>query len=88
MAQLPGSDKGGPSEALRDAIERTFEATAGTAAETRARAADLLDEVVRRSRGAGEASAARLEAELGSLTERLEKLESAIRTEAGKRRKP
>jgi polyhydroxyalkanoate synthesis regulator phasin len=88
MAQLPGSDKGGPSDALRDAIERTFEATAGTAAETRARAADLLDEVVRRSREAGEASAARLETELSSLTERLEKLESAIRAEADKRRKP
>ena len=44
-----------------------------------------LDEVVRRGREAGEASAARLEAELGSLTDRLEKLESTIRAEAEKR---
>jgi hypothetical protein len=40
-----------PSEALRSAIERTFEATAGSAASTRERAGDLLDEVTRRGRG-------------------------------------
>lgn len=101
MAQLPGSDKGGPSEALRAAIERTFEATAGSAAETRSRARDLLDEVARRGEEAREASAAvsskvgdalqglrdrdevrRLEAELGSLSERLEQLEFAVRQSA------
>jgi hypothetical protein len=46
--KLPVPEK--PSEALRSAIERTFEATAGSAASTRDRAADLLDEVTRRGR--------------------------------------
>jgi polyhydroxyalkanoate synthesis regulator phasin len=100
VVQVPGSDKG-PSEALRNAIERTFEATAGSAAETRDRAAALLDEVVRRGREAREASSAkvgdaiqglrerdevrRLEAELGTITERLERLESALRGRQGKK---
>jgi hypothetical protein len=39
-----------PSEALRSAIERTFEATAGSAAGTRDRAVELLDEVAKRGR--------------------------------------
>lgn len=38
---------GGASEALRSAIERTFAATAGSAAETRDRAGELLDDVAR-----------------------------------------
>jgi hypothetical protein len=50
MVKLPGTDKGGPSEALRAAIERTFEATADSAASTREHAVDLLDEVARRGR--------------------------------------
>lgn len=48
MVKLPVPDK--PSEALRTAIERTFEATAGTAASTRDRAVELLDEVAKRGR--------------------------------------
>jgi hypothetical protein len=48
--KIPGTDKGGPSDALRAAIERTFEATADSAAGTRDRAVDLLDEVARRGR--------------------------------------
>ena len=48
MVKLPVPDK--PSEALRSAIERTFEATAGSAASTRDRAVELLDEVARRGR--------------------------------------
>jgi hypothetical protein len=39
-----------PSEAPRSAIERTFEATAGSAAGTRDRAVELLDEVAKRGR--------------------------------------
>jgi pyrimidine operon attenuation protein/uracil phosphoribosyltransferase len=39
------------SDALRSAIERTFEATAGPAASTRDRAVALLDEVAKRGRG-------------------------------------
>jgi hypothetical protein len=50
MVKLPGTDKGGPSDALRAAIERTFEATADTAVTTRDRAMGLLDEVARRGR--------------------------------------
>jgi polyhydroxyalkanoate synthesis regulator phasin len=49
--------QGGLSEALRNAVERTFAATAGSAAETRERAGDLLDDVARRgteARGAVE----------------------------------
>jgi polyhydroxyalkanoate synthesis regulator phasin len=43
----------GASKALSDAVERTVAATAGTAAEGRERALDLLDEVARRGREAG-----------------------------------
>ena len=46
--KLPVPEK--PSEALRSAIERTFEATAGSATSTRDRAVDLLDEVTKRGR--------------------------------------
>jgi hypothetical protein len=48
MPKLPGMEK--PSEALRAAIERTFEATAGSAASTRDRATDLVDEIAKRGR--------------------------------------
>ena len=43
---------GGASEALRSAIERTFAATAGSAADTRDRAGELLDDVARRGQEA------------------------------------
>ena len=46
MMKLPVPEK--PSEALRSAIERTFDATAGSAAGTRDRAVELLDEVAKR----------------------------------------
>jgi polyhydroxyalkanoate synthesis regulator phasin len=101
VPSIPGSDKG-PSKALRDAIERTFEATAGSAAETRDRAVGLLDELVRRGREARETSSnvsarvgeaieglrdrdevRRLEAELGTIAERLERIESALRRGRG-----
>jgi polyhydroxyalkanoate synthesis regulator phasin len=45
-------DRSGISESLRTAIESTFAATAGSAGETRERAAELLDEVTKRGRGA------------------------------------
>jgi hypothetical protein len=48
MVKLPIPEK--PSEALRSAIERTFDATAGSAASTRDRAVELLDEVAKRGR--------------------------------------
>jgi hypothetical protein len=53
-----------PSEALRSAIERTFEATAGSAASTRDRAVELLDEVAKRGR---------------DVREQLGKIESSVR---------
>ena len=49
-------------EALRAAVERTLAATAAPAAETRQRASELLDEVVRRSRSAREQATRRGEA--------------------------
>jgi hypothetical protein len=48
MVKLPIPEK--PSEALRSAIERTFDATAGSAASTRDHAVELLDEVAKRGR--------------------------------------
>ncbi|MGI9019944.1 MAG: hypothetical protein ACR2G3_04460 [Solirubrobacterales bacterium] len=44
----------GVADALREAVERTLAATAGSAAGTRERAAELVDEIARRGRGAGE----------------------------------
>jgi len=48
----PPKPEGGVGEALRAAVERTMRATAGSAASTRERAADLVDDVVRRGREA------------------------------------
>ena len=42
--------EGGVADAVRAAVERTMRATAGSAATTRDRAADLVDEVARRGR--------------------------------------
>jgi hypothetical protein len=68
MVKIPGTDKGGPSEALRAAIDRTFEATADSAASTRERAVDLLDEVARRGR---------------DVRGQIDKLESSVRKRKG-----
>ena len=62
MMKLPVPEK--PSEALRSAIERTFDATAGSAASTRDRAVELLDEVAKRG---------------GEVRGQLGKLESSVR---------
>ena len=45
--QRPGGRERGVGDSLRAAIERTLQATAGPAATTRDRAAELLDEVAR-----------------------------------------
>ena len=82
MPKLPGSDSAGPSEALRKAIEKTFEATVDSAVGTRERAGELLDQIVGRGRG----EVRRLERELGSINQRLEQLESTIRREVQKRK--
>lgn len=52
MTSSSSEDRSGISESLRSAIEGTFAATAGSAGETRERAAELLDEVAKRGRGA------------------------------------
>ena len=62
MPRVPLPEK--PSEALRAAIERTFEATAGSAASTRDRAVELLDEVAKCGR---------------DVREQLGKIESSVR---------
>ena len=83
-------EQSGISEALRNAVETTFAATAGSAGETRERAGELLDEVVKRGRdasadvvkrgaGAGADVVARVEEELRSISTRLAKLESSLR---------
>ena len=55
--QQEGDAQSGVAESLRTAVERTFAATADSAAETRGRAQELLDEVAKRGQGAREASA-------------------------------
>lgn len=52
MTPPKDDDRAGISESLRTAIEGTFAATAGSAGETKERAADLLDEVTKRGRDA------------------------------------
>ncbi len=44
----------GVGDALREAVERTLAATAGSAASTRDRAGELVDEITRRGREAGD----------------------------------
>ena len=77
----------GVSEALRTAIERTFAATTGPAAESRERAGELLDEVVRRGQEARDAVedavVRRLEEQVRALSGRLDELEKAL----GRRRR-
>jgi polyhydroxyalkanoate synthesis regulator phasin len=59
-----------PGEALRSAVERTLTATAGSAAETRQRARDLLDEVARRGEAARDELTRRGEAARDEVTRR------------------
>jgi polyhydroxyalkanoate synthesis regulator phasin len=57
-------------DALRSAVERTLAATAGSAAETRQRARELLDEVSRRGEAAREGLTRRGEAAREEVTRR------------------
>jgi hypothetical protein len=79
----------GVGDAVREAVDRTLRATAGSAAVTRDRAGELLDEVTRRSREAREeltrrgqeagAELARRGQEAGAeLSKRLEALERRL----------
>ena len=58
------------SEAVRQAVERTFAATAGSAADTRERAGELLDEVTRRGSDALEEVRERGSGALGEVRDR------------------
>jgi len=58
------------SEAVRQAVERTFAATTGSAADTRERAGELLDEVTRRGGGALEEVRERGSGALGEVRDR------------------
>ncbi|MDX6652388.1 MAG: hypothetical protein QOJ38_1169 [Solirubrobacterales bacterium] len=64
----------GLADELRNAVERTFAAVTDSAAGTRGRAQELLDEAVRRGQGAREI----VEKELDSLRKRIGELESAL----------
>ena len=55
--QAEGDPQRKVADSLRTAVEKTFAATADSAAETRGRAQDLLDEVAKRGQGARDASA-------------------------------
>ena len=48
----PGDPESGVADSVRAAVERTMRATAGSAASTRDRAGELVDDVVRRGREA------------------------------------
>lgn len=86
----PGaSAEGGVADAVRTAVERTMRATAGSAATTRDRAGELVDDVVRRGREARDELARRGQeagAELarrgqeatGEVGRRLERLEHRL----------
>jgi polyhydroxyalkanoate synthesis regulator phasin len=68
----------GVAEALRAAVERTMRATAGSAATTRDRAADLVDELARRGQEAGAELARRGQEATGEVGRRLELLERRL----------
>lgn len=90
------SSERGVTEALREAIESTLAAAgrsakAGSAALTRERATELLDEVARRGRGAREELARRGEDARQELSRRLEAMErrlAALEDALRKRSKP
>ena len=86
----PGpSPEGGVADAVRAAVERTMRATAGSAASTRERAGELVDDVVRRGREArdefarrgqeaGAGLARRGQEATGEMGRRLEQLEHRL----------
>lgn len=79
----PGEDSGGSTgaeavgDALRNAVERTLAATAGSATETRDRAQGLLDDVVRRGQSARERVARSSEEASNRLAEAIADLRTA-----------
>jgi hypothetical protein len=88
-AEASRGERANVAESLRAAVERTLAVSADTAAGTRTRAQELLDEVARRGLVAREGLAgmryasarelAAIEARLAALESRLDNLEAAIR---------
>jgi len=85
----PEPPDGSVAEALRAAVERTMRSTAGSAASTRERATELVDEVVRRGRDArdvlarrgqeaGAGLARRGQEATGEVSKRIEALETRL----------
>ena len=72
-----GSGAEAVGDALRNAVERTIAATAGSASETRERAQGLLDDVVRRGQSAREEVARRGEEASTRLAEAISDLRAA-----------
>jgi polyhydroxyalkanoate synthesis regulator phasin len=72
-----GQQRGAPDN-LRAAIERTFAATAEGAAGTRERAGEMLDEAVRRGRGAIEGMRLASREDVRELTEQIERLSRRV----------
>lgn len=72
-----GSGAEAVGDTLRNAVERTLAATAGSATETRDRAQGLLDDVVRRGQGAREQVARRSEEATNRLAEAIGDLRAA-----------
>jgi len=70
-------------DTLRNAVERTLAATAGSATETRDRAQGLLDDVVRRSQSARERVTRRGEEATSRLAEAIGELRAADGEELG-----
>lgn len=67
------------SDELKAAVERTFATVSDSAAGTRGRAQDLLDEAVRR----GKDAAGALEGEITALRKRVGELESSLSKRVG-----
>ena len=84
----PAPQEGGVAETVRAAVERTMRATAGSAATTRERAGELVDDVrrgrdardelARRGQEAGAELARRGQEATGEMGRRLELLESRL----------
>lgn len=76
------AEREGLSESLRAAVERTLAATAGSAAGTRERAQELLDEVARRGQEARDELTRRMRMvsgeELRELSDRLRAVEARV----------
>ena len=89
MSDVRDTESEGVAEKLRSAVERTMRATAGSAASSRERASELVDEVVRRgleardeltrrSQEAGLGLARRGQEATGEVGGRLELLEARL----------